>query len=301
MWSEEEYWLKAKLYIRRAQASDSEDNLYPFWMSLAIEFIARAALSKIHPVLNADARQVENVYFALGLVGTGSPKTIPLHAVFLRCVTLVDGFEEYHKNFCDSVGVQRNEELHTGSLPFADLKLQDWLQNCYEILDIMTRHLGKNLEALLGKEEGEAARGLLKSSEEGLETAVKQIIADRKRGFEEKTQEEQERLKTEASFRATSEKRAAEFGQIGECPSCLGDGFITGRLVRRAKPYYEDGFLFEEVTGSSESFSCHACGLNLTNAAQIRWAHIEPQFTDIVETSLHEHQELEYYDEYMNE
>ena len=301
MWSEEDYWLKSKLYIRRAQASDSEDNLYPFWMALAMEFIARASLSKVHPVLNADPRQVENIYFSLGLGDIGNPKTIPLHAVFQRCVAVVDGFEENHKSFCDSVGVQRNEELHTGSLPFADLKLQEWLQRCYEVLDIFTRHLGKSLKELLGTAEGEAALELLKSSKEGLETSVKQKIADRKREFGVRSEDEKEQLVSEARARVLSEKKGKDLGEVVECPSCSSGGLVTGRPVRRSKPYYEDGYLFEEVTAWTESFVCYACELKLTNASQIRWSGIEPQFTDIVETDLHEQQQFEYYDEYMNE
>ena len=301
MWSEEDYWLKAKLYIRRAQASESEDNLYPFWMALAIEFIARASLSRVHPVLNADTRKVENIYFALGLGDIGNPRTIPLHAVFQRCVAVVDGFEENHKSFCDSVGVQRNEELHTGSLPFADLKLQEWLQRCYEVLDILTRHLGKNLKELLGTAEGEAALESLKSSKEGLENSVRQKIADRSGKFEAKSEHEKKQLLNESRTRVFAEKRGKDLGGVMECPSCSSGGLVTGRPVRRSRPYYEDGYLFEEVTAWTESFICYACGLKLTNASQIRWAGIEPQFTDIVETDLHEQQQFEYYDEYMNE
>lgn len=135
MWSEQEYWLKAQLYIRRAQSAEGEDGLYAYWMALALEFIARAALSKVNPVLNADSTQVQNIYFALGLANVGNPKTVPLHTAFKRCVVVVDGFEEAHRSFCDFLGVQRNEELHTGSLPFENLKLQDWLQDYYEVLE----------------------------------------------------------------------------------------------------------------------------------------------------------------------
>ena len=41
MWSEEEYWSKARLYVRRAQQAEFEDGLYPFWLSLAMEFLGR--------------------------------------------------------------------------------------------------------------------------------------------------------------------------------------------------------------------------------------------------------------------
>ena len=115
MWSEEEYWSKGQLYIRRAQSAEADDGLHPFWMSLAMEFIARAALSKVSPVLNADPREVENIYFALGLGDIGAPKTVPLHSVFERCLRVVDGFEEPHRKFCDFFGLTKERGVaHRG-------------------------------------------------------------------------------------------------------------------------------------------------------------------------------------------
>ena len=122
MWSEQDYWSKGQLYIRRAQLAEADEGLYAFWMALAMEFIARAALSKVSPVLNADPKEVDSILFALGEGDAGRLKTVPLHSVFERCVKVVDGFEEPHRNFCGFLGVQRNEELHTGTLAFENLK-----------------------------------------------------------------------------------------------------------------------------------------------------------------------------------
>ena len=301
MWSEQEYWDKARLYVRRAQSAEADDGLYPFWLSLALEFIARAALSKVSPVLNADLRQVENVYFALGVGDVGSPKTVPLHSVFVRCVSIVDGFEKRHREFCDFLGVQRNEELHSGGLPFEDLKLQDWLQNYYEVLDILCRHLKRNLDDLLGSEEAEAADELLKASAEGLQSSVKQSIATHKKAFEDKSKKRKQRLKTSARIRSVSANMSIALSDLEDCPSCSSIGLVTGRQIRKSKPYYDEDRLLEEVTCLSESYSCHACGLSLPSASHLRWSGIEPQFTVVLETSLHEHQEFEYYEEYMNE
>ena len=303
MWSEEEYWSKGQLYIRRAQSTEADHGLYSFWMCLAIEFIARAALSKVSPVLNADPNQVENIYFALGLEGVGTPKTVPLHSVFVRCVRVVDGFEEPQKKFCDFLGIQRNEELHTGGLPLENLKLQDWLQSYYEVLDILCRHLEHDLDDLLGSDEAEAARELLKASEEGLQSSVKQSIAAHKRVFDDRSEEERQQLRNDALIHSTMAKSLTELSDLVDCPSCSSSGLVTGRPIRRSRPYYDEErlLLLEEVNGLSESFSCHACGLSLPSAPHLRWSGIEPQFTVALETSLHELQILEYYEEYMNE
>lgn len=301
MWSEEDYWSKGRLYIKRAQSSESDEGLYPFWMSLATEFIARAALSKISPVLNADARQVENIYFALGIEGIGSPKTVPLHAVFARCVKVVDGFEERHQKFCDFLGVQRNMELHTGALPFEELKLQDWLQKYYEVIDILCGHLEHELDDLLGPDEAEAARAMLEASAEKLQSSVKQSIAAYRRVFEGKSKKEQQQLETDSRARSLAKYMSIELSELENCPSCSSTGIVIGREIRRSKPYYDQENLWEEVTCLSESYECYACALKLPEPSHLLWSGIEPQFTVSVETSLHEQQEFEYYDEYMNE
>ena len=199
------------------------------------------------------------------------------------------------------MGVQRNEELHTGALPFGDLKLQKWLQNYYEVVDILCQHLERDLGDLLGSDEAEAAHELLKATAKGLESTVKQSIADHKRVFDAKSQKDREQLESDAWVRAMTAKLSTEFANLEDCPSCSSKGLVTGRQIRRSKPYYDEDRLLEEVTCLSESYSCHACGLSLPSASHLRWSGFEPQFTVVLETSLHEHQEFEYYEEYMNE
>ncbi|MCH7907482.1 MAG: hypothetical protein IIB26_08625 [Chloroflexi bacterium] len=113
----------------------------------------------------------------------------------------VEGFESAHQSFCDFLGIQRNSELHTGDLPFENLRLQQWLQKYYEIVEIFCRHLGHELEDLLGPEEAEATRELLKTSAEGLESSVKGDIAAFKKVFDAKPEPEKDQLRDEARVR----------------------------------------------------------------------------------------------------
>ena len=298
MWSETNLWKKGMLYIQRAHEADRDSSLYPFWMTLALEFIARAALSKISPVLNADPRQEDNIFYGLGIESSESPKTIPLHTVYSRCVRLVEGFESSHRNFCDFLGIQRNTELHTGGLPFENLKLNEWLKEYYEVVEILCTHLGRDLEDLFGEEEAEAARELLKASAQGLESSVKSTIAAHKRVFEGKGNEEKDALRNEAWVKSHV---GDETSTSVSCPACLCENAIKGREIARSRPYYEDDQLFEDVTILSQSYFCNACGLNLPTLAHLQIAGLEPQFTVVSITDLHQHQEFDFYDyEYMN-
>ena len=191
--------------------------------------------------------------------------------------------------------------MHTGGLPFENLKPQKWLQSYYEVLDILCRHLEHDLDDLLGSDEAEAARELLKGSAKELRSSVKESISAHKKVFNDKLEEEKQQLRNDALIHSRTAKSSAELSELVDCPGCSSSGLVTGRLIRSAKPYYDEGRLLQEVTGLSESYSCHACGLILPSASHLRWSGIDPQFTVLVETSLHELQEFDYYDDYMNE
>ncbi len=152
---------------------------------------------------------------------------------------------------------------------------------------------------LLGNDEAIAAQELLKASKAGLESLVKQSIADYRRAFNCKSENEKKQLQTRALFESSTER--TQMSRFVDCPACSTEGLVKGRSIRRSKPYLEDDTLVEEVTNLAESFSCFACGLILPNASHLQWSGLEPQFTVVIETSLQEHHQYEYYDEYGND
>lgn len=62
-WDSTLLYNKAKLYAERAHSEPVESALFALWMSLALELLARAALSRIHPVLLADPREQDNIHY----------------------------------------------------------------------------------------------------------------------------------------------------------------------------------------------------------------------------------------------
>ena len=158
-----------------------------------------------------------------------------------------------------------------------------------------------DLDELLGIDEAEVAREMLSASAEGLQSSVKQSISAYKRVFESKDEHERQLLKNDSQARSLIANVSIELSQLVDCPACSSTGLVTGREIRRSKPYYDQENLSQEVTCLSEAFVCYACELKLQGASHLQWSGIEPQFTVFAETSLHEQQEFEYYDEYMNE
>ena len=72
-WTTDSLWNKAKIYITRAFSGEREDDLFPFFASLGLEFLARSALAKIHPALLADPSDGASVMYAFGYPTTDRP------------------------------------------------------------------------------------------------------------------------------------------------------------------------------------------------------------------------------------
>src|SRR4051794_2172325 len=94
MWDPEQYWLKARVYARRSLDDGKGDWERAFWSALALEFLARCALTSIHPALNADPRDETNLFYAFGYDIKGQPRSLPVHAVLGRLEKLVEEFDK---------------------------------------------------------------------------------------------------------------------------------------------------------------------------------------------------------------
>jgi hypothetical protein len=125
-WDSDGFWLKSKTYIERANEKDHASAEFAFWSSLALEFLARSALTKVHPALNADPQQDTNLLYGFGFEIAGQPRSLPIHSVFARLEKIVPDFGKPQRDLCDFIGLLRNQELHTAELPFEDLKASKW-------------------------------------------------------------------------------------------------------------------------------------------------------------------------------
>ena len=190
-WSYDSLLAKSKLYLGRALAVDRESAMFPFWSSLALEFIGRATLAKIHPVLIADPREGSNILHAFGFPPTkGSPKTIGAKTVFLRLQKIVPEFTPKEELFCHLLTEKRNEELHTGTPAFENYNTNNWLPHYYAAINILFKHQELTLEEMLGEKEAHTALEMIESYNTELIGKVKRRLSSLKSVIGEWTAEE---------------------------------------------------------------------------------------------------------------
>jgi len=288
---------KARIYADRANQFRHESTDFPLWSALALELLARAALTKIHPVLNADPREDANLLYACGYAVTEQPKSLALHAVFLRLEKTVPGFGKVQRELCDYISILRNDELHGGSLPFEKLKESAWLPRYYEVCKVLCTYLGKSLSDLLGPDVSHAADKLISALTKGLKKGVKDRISAHTKVFQSKDAPEKRRSVAQAA-------RMARFLPNGStkyaCPACDSLGVLRGELIKELRPSYEDEQIIVDQEFLATEFKCSVCELNLRNPEEIAHAGIEPRFTGRRVTDLHELFEPEEPDPYMN-
>src|SRR5258708_1201459 len=183
-WSTEALYAKSQLFMARAHEQPVNSLLFAFWASLSLELLCRAALAKVHPVLLADPREDANLFYAFGIQPAKPPKSIVTKAIVIRCTLLVDGFTEDMAKHCALMADQRNAELHSGTVGFADFENAAWLPGTYEVIEILLRHLGVKLSDFLGDEPATAAAEMLLGRREAIKKEVFDRIGASRRAFE---------------------------------------------------------------------------------------------------------------------
>ncbi len=117
---------------------------------------------KIHPALLTDTQQNgDSILFAFDIQGVKSPKSIPTKIVLLRCHKIIEQFTERDLIFCVMMTEKRNEELHTGGVPFSGMTYNDWLPEYYRIIKTLLEYSNKTLSQFLGKNESLAATKMI--------------------------------------------------------------------------------------------------------------------------------------------
>ncbi len=297
MWDSKSYWLKSKLYIKKAMENRQNQWEYPFWCSLSLEHLARALITKLHPVLNADPQNEGlHIMYALGFHLIEQPKTIPIHSVLARLQKLVPEFQKPHKDFCDYFLVLRNQEVHSGKLAFESLNLAKWQPRFFEVCRLFSELLGHKLDELLGTDLAGAAIKIINAMKSKKVSMVKKEISIFKKKFNSKTKNEKLDLKKRSESLFLS---SGSFTKI-ECPACGCWGRLDGDFVKAAEPRYEDDLLIAEHIFLARIFACVSCGLKLNDIEEIHIAGLNSTFSSDVATNLHELFESEYYEDYMN-
>lgn len=265
-WSRDALLAKAQRYAQEMLSHPRDDWHFGLTSTFVLEFLARATLANVHPALLADAKDWNNIYFALGHTPTASkyhPRSIDTAAVLSRLREVLPAFTTELEGFAAQHINRRNEELHAGSTPFDGLPTT-WLANFYLTCSVFLEATGENLGLLVGTEEAAFAKQLIDASLDQSAKAVAKAIAAHKTVWESKDAGERAKLERQASVWATRQA-----GHRVKCPACSNDSLVAGVPVSAAIRKLDGDLIVETQDYLPSKFECVACQLKITGLSQL--------------------------------
>ena len=299
MWDYDSLYNKAKLFVRKGLGHQEPQSAeIPLWYILSLELLARATLSRISPALLADPRDGSNILFALGFQrlpsGRTAPASVPARTVFSRCAVVCEKFTEQDSKRCTEWLNWRNEELHTGKLPFENLRTSIWQPDFFRICSILLEQNNTSLEDFVGTDFANHAKTMVSAFSENEREVARNSVKAAKEKFQGLGVEERlEKIKFGEEKSKDLQSKFPGCKEI-ECPSCEGRALIGGELVRSTIPRHQDGELAQEDVWLPNIVRCECCGLKIRGHARVSALGFGDQFVSTDFLDPRDHFEIEF-------
>jgi len=264
-WSEDALFAKALLYAERMGSHTAEDWEFGFWSALTLEFIARAALAHISPVLLANSNNWRNLTHALGAEPTAkrfSPTSIGITDALARLNELLPEFTPELAGFCTQHADRRNSELHSGDPAFASLGTSEWLPRFYSACKVLLESMDRTLDELIA--EPNAAQAMINSLEDAAAKAVAQDIKAHAQVWNNKNEQERNRATVQATAWATRQA-----GHRVSCPACDCPALVQGTPGGTVTTTLDDDEVVQRQTMLPAAFECIACRLRISGLSKL--------------------------------
>ncbi|MET7863697.1 hypothetical protein [Micromonospora taraxaci] len=307
MWDYDSLISKAKAYFTRAQEHPkADDEVMAIWLLLGLEFLLRAPLAKVSPILLAEPD------FALDAAGFPSPdgsepKSVATRTVVARLQRVVEGFTPERSKDANFLINIRNKELHTGSIAVG-LDPATWLPRFIRVLDVICEHLSLPAGHLIGYELVEQGRALVDAEDKRLVFEIKGKITSCKTVYEILRPDEVAARRLDIpdprgqyetipglgpgptfdAFKAW-QKIVEQTGYEPEfvaCPACGERAAVRLKHVRATGERLEGESIFRDTVFVGTGMTCMVCGLALSSTAELRAAGIAQQYKREEEESL---------------
>ncbi len=265
-WSSEALLTKALRYAQEMQPLSREDWRFGLSSAFVLEFLARSALAAASPVLLADPKDWNNIYFALGRQPTAQkfiPKSIDASSVLTRLRDILPAFTTELEGFAAQHINRRNEELHAGSIPFEGLPTT-WLAPFYQTCQVLLASMSRDLEYLFGTDEAALAEKLIVALRDESAKAVQKSISARKTVWETNDETERKNLIQKATVWATK-----HHGHRVTCPACASEALVIGTAAAAPVKRLEGDLIVEVQDHLPAKFECVACGLKIAGLSQL--------------------------------
>lgn len=284
---------KSRLFIARGLENRTAGRYDDFqlWASLSLELLAKAAIAYVDPILVADPTSFGSMLAAAGHPHGTATRSIMAKTVFERLVIVAPGFDRNAHDFCMLLAARRNDELHSGALPYVGTSPDSWVPTFWNVAEVILSAQEKTLVDWVGRDEAGRAAELVDAVRTAVEQAVAHRIEERQAWFNATYppgSSSRRAIQAEVAalwyLRGSFGQRAPDALTQQTCPACESTGAIGG------DEYYSEA---EETPGSFDEppgrivttyykalgFRCRACNLVLDGQSELDLAGLPTEFS----------------------
>ena len=290
---------KSKLMAKRSvEAKQSGMDIEcQLWAAGALELLAKAQLSGIHPSLVVETENTNSLLEACGIPTGTKVRTINASVAYARLNHTVPHFSTPVIESCKRLADRRNAELHSGEAACAAMPFEAWEGDFWNAADLILKNMDMDLQEWLGA-DSKAPKALLKAHRQAEVNAAKQRVIHHASEFKKSEKGKLGRDKFKL-FKAQTLQRPTDYKDFRylysqtwhqECPACNTWGEAAGDLVweEKAEDQQEADYGYEIIERgfSPSEFFCPTCGLSLVGDAAVNAVGINDEFIETKEIEL---------------
>ena len=282
-WDHSRYLAKAQLYWGRATSHERESEEFLLNVAFMCEFLARAALVRASPSLNA-AGDAESILFACGVEPRKPARTVDITEGLDRVVRLVADLTESELSVVKLLIDIRNRELHSDESAMAALAKEITLPAVYAFIVKICAYIGHDPKILMGDEDGAMAIAVQEAAKKDRKRRVADLIRAQKDRFFSQPEEVQKaaREKAKAIGITAAVMKGGQHVWREKCPVCAELGLMGGPPVGRSQPILRNKEIMQEVRVIPTVFECRCCDMHIKGLDELMAAGF-----------LHEHHTLD--------
>lgn len=269
-WDPEALWMKARLFINYA-LEDGDRRPWDeraLWASLALELLAKAALTRASPLLIASPNEEgTNLLVASGLVqGEAAFKSITARTAFQRCGR---AFKPFNAKAATRIAEQRNDYLHGAAPAFTLIPPKAWWPRYWAQALILVNACDRSLGDFVGESQVGVVEKALEQNAQNLQSRVAMLIYRARQKLARFKAGEMLSLEAEEWQRPRDFTRGGGHSSMADCPACGSwEGLLEGDEVIESEMRTEqisemDFEAWVELEVAADYFSCDTCHLVL--------------------------------------
>lgn len=270
-------------------------------MTLGLEFLLRAPLAKLNPVLLADPTAGDG-YSVLHAAGVAPPRnrepvSVGLKTVLERLVAVVPGFTTEDQESARFLTNVRNQELHSSDMSTSAISAATWMPRFLRLVGKLSAYFSEDVADYFSQDFIKHASHFVDSEDKQLKNAIEQRMSKARVLYAGLRPEEREARKP-TLFTGSD----GLWPRPTECKACGEIGLMLGEAVRTGRETLDEDMVTKRIYFVASRFACSVCGFTLSGTNEMAVIDVIQEWTqDEVESLVDRFAQFDFEPDYGND